>query len=48
MCGFGVLVYMVHLGYKHQESMILAQRRKETIAKVDLDLGAIEPLKLAK
>jgi hypothetical protein len=44
MSGMGVLVYMVHLGYKQEEEMKMLKEKKikEIEAKVDADLGAVK------
>jgi hypothetical protein len=44
MCGMGVLVYMVHLGYKHEEEKIKEKKMNEfrVKAKIDADLGVVE------
>jgi len=43
LSGMGVLVYMVHLGYKQQEELKEKKIKEIRIqAKVDADLGVIE------
>jgi hypothetical protein len=43
MSGMGVLLYMVHLGYKYEEELKEKKMNQFRVkAKIDADLGAVE------